>query len=152
MHVEESGVIDQPTEKVFNYVADPVNLPNWSGAAVEVRDLKQNIPGKSGEDDRFTPVHKFLGRRIEEHVEVTAYEPNRHLRHWSTGGPMPLEIDYLFEEVSGGRRLTVSMDAQPAGFLRLIGPVFGRAVKRQIRNDLKTLKGLLEAQEVLTRP
>ena len=65
---------------------------------------------------------------------------------------MPLEINYLFEEVSGGTRLTVSMDAQPAGFLRLIGPVFGRAVKRQIRNDLKTLKGLLEAQEVLTRP
>jgi uncharacterized protein YndB with AHSA1/START domain len=48
MHVEESGLIDQPAEKVFNYVADPVNLPKWSGAAVEVRDLKQNIPGKSG--------------------------------------------------------------------------------------------------------
>jgi hypothetical protein len=83
---------------------------------------------------------------------VTAYEPNRHLRHWSTGGPIPLEINYIFEEVPGGTRLTVSMDAQPAGFFRLIGPVFGRAVKRQIRSDLKTLKGLLEAQEVLTRP
>ena len=152
MRAEESGVVNRPVEKVFGYLADPLNLPEWSGAAVEVRDLKQNTPGEPGEGDRFTPVHKFLGRRIEEHVEVTAYEPNRHLRHWSTGGPMPLEINYLFEEVSGGRRLTVSMDAQPAGFLRLIGHVFGRAVKRQIRNDLKTLKGLLEAQEVLTRP
>ncbi len=152
MHIEESGVIDQPAEKVFNYVADPVTLPKWSGPAVEVRDLKHNMPGKPGEGDRFTPVHKFLGRRIEEHVEVTAYEANRHLRHWSTGGPMPLEINYIFEEVPGGTRLTVSMDTRPEGFFRLIGPIFGRAVKRQIRNDLKTLKGLLEAQEVSTRP
>ena len=152
MHVEESGVIDQPTEKVFNYVADPVNLPKWSGAAVEVRDLKQNIPGRSGEGDRFTPIHKFLGRRIEEHVEVTAYEPNRHLRHWSTGAPIPLEINYIFEEVRGGTRLTVTMDAQPTGFFRMIGPVFGIAATRQIRNDLRTLKGLREAQEFLARP
>ena len=65
---------------------------------------------------------------------------------------MPLDINYIFEEVPGGTRLTVRMDTRPACFFRLIGPIFGRAVKRQIRNDLKTLKGLLEAQEVLTRP
>jgi hypothetical protein len=65
---------------------------------------------------------------------------------------MPLEINYIFEEVRGGTRLTVTMGAQPTGFFRMIGPVFGIAVKRQIRNDLKTLKGFLEAQEVLTRP
>ena len=133
-------------------MADPVNLPKWSGAAVEVRDLKQNMPGQPAEGDKFTPVHKFLGRRIEEHVEVTAYEPNRHVRHWSTGGPMPLEINYLFEEVLGSTRLTVSMDARQAGFFRLIGPIFKRAFKRKIRNALKTLKALLEAQELLTRP
>ncbi len=40
--------------------------------------------------------------------------------------------------------MTVSMDARSAGFLRLIGPVFEAAVKRQIRNDLGTLKSLLE--------
>ena len=152
MHVEESEVIDQPTEKVFNYVADPVNLPKWSGAAVEVHDVQHANLSEPGEGDKFTPVHQFLGRRIEEHVEVTDFEPNRRILHRSTGGPMPVEVSYFFEEVTGGTRLTVSMDIQPAGFFRLVGPVFGRVVKRQIRNDLKTLKGLLEAREVLTRP
>jgi hypothetical protein len=89
MHVEESGLIDQPVEKVFNYAADPVNFPKCSGAAVEVRDLKQNTPGQLGEGDRFMPVHKFLGR-IEEHVEVTAYEPNRRLSERTAGGPAPI--------------------------------------------------------------
>jgi hypothetical protein len=112
-----------------------------SGPAVEVRDLQQNAPGELGEGDKFTAVHKFLGQRIEEHVEVTAYELNRHVRHWSTGGPMPIEVNYVFEEVPGaGTRLTVSIDNQPEGFFKLIGPVFRRAAKLQIRNDLRTLK------------
>jgi uncharacterized membrane protein len=147
MRAEESAVVDRPVEKVFGYVADSLNLPEWSGAAVEVRDLKHHMPGEPGEGDEFTPVHKFLGKRIEEHVEVTAYETNRRITNWSTGGPMPLEIDYVFEEAPEDKtRLTVSMDTRPAGFFRLIGPVFKVAVKRQLRKDLQTLKGLLEAR------
>lgn len=99
MHVEESGLIYRPIEAVFDYMADPANLPRWSEAAVEVRDVKQNVPGEPGVGDRFTPVHKFLGQRIEEHVELTAHEPNRLVRLWSTGGPMPIEVRYIFEEV-----------------------------------------------------
>ncbi len=148
MHVEDSQVINQPVQKVFNYVADTRTLPQWSGPAVEVRDLQPNKAGELlGEGAKFTGVHKFLGKRLEEHTEVTAYEPNRHVRHRSTGGPMPVEINYIFEEVPGaGTRLTVSMDTQPKGFFKLIGPVFRRAVKRTFRNDLQTLEEVLDAQ------
>ena len=147
MHVEDSQLINQPVQNVFNYVADPRTLPQWSGPTVEVRDIQQNAPGALGEGDEFTAVHKFLGQHLEEHSEVTAYEPNRHVRYWSTGGPMPTEINFIFEEVPGaGTRLTMSMDNQPEGFFKLIGPVFRRAVKRTLRNDLQTLKDVLEAQ------
>ncbi len=148
MHVEERGVVNRPVEKVFDYVADPVNLPEWSAAAVEVRDIQHTNPGKLGEGDTFTPVHKLLGKRIEEHVEVTAYEPNRHVRNWSTGGPMPLEVNYIFEVLprGGGTRLTVGADTQSEGFFRLIGPVFRIAFKRQIGKDLDTLKDILEGR------
>ena len=60
---------------------------------------------------------------------------------------MPTELNFIFEEVPGaGTRLTMSMDNQPEGFFKLIGPVFRRAVKRTVRNDLQTLKDVLEAQ------
>ena len=29
MHFEYTTVINQPVEKVFDYVSDPVNLPEW---------------------------------------------------------------------------------------------------------------------------
>ena len=144
MHVEDSKVIDRSVRKVFDYVADPANLPEWSGAAVDVRDIQHARPGKLGEGDGCTPVHQFLGRRFEEYVEVTAFETDRRILQRSTGGPMPLEVSYTFEEVPTGTRVTIGMNAQPQGFFKIVGPVFKVAVKRQIRNDLRTLKEKLE--------
>lgn len=87
MHVEGSGVLNRPVQEVFDYVANPANLPEWSGAAVGVRGIQHASPGKLGVGDEFTSVHQFLGRRLEEHVKVTAIEPNRRILHRSTGAP-----------------------------------------------------------------
>jgi hypothetical protein len=59
---------------------------------------------------------------------------------------MPIDVGYLFEEVPRGTRLTIGMDTEPEGFFKIIGPVFGIALKRAIRNDIKTIKELLENQ------
>ncbi len=59
---------------------------------------------------------------------------------------MPLEVRYVFEEVPGGTRLTVTMDTQPAGFFRTVGPIFVIALKRQIRKDLEILRTLLASE------
>ncbi len=143
--VSESMVIERPPEEVFGYIADPANLPEWSGPAIEVRDIQHASPGTLGEGDTFTPVLQFLGRRIVEHVEVTVFEPNRRILHRATGGPMPLVISYIFEEVpNGGTLLTIGAHAQPEGFFKLVGPVSLAAVRRQIKKYLQNLKELLE--------
>jgi hypothetical protein len=54
------------------------------------------------------------------------------------------EVTFIFEEVPGGTRFTQSHEAEPGGFFRLTGPIFERAAKRQLRNDVDTLKDLLE--------
>jgi hypothetical protein len=76
-----------------------VNLPKWPAAAVEVRDSKRSISGNPVVDDEFKLVHRFLGRRLEEHVDATSVEPNRHLRHWGTWrSNAALEVNRTFEE------------------------------------------------------
>ncbi|MDQ3911561.1 MAG: SRPBCC family protein [Actinomycetota bacterium] len=144
MHLEESVVINQPVEKVFNYVADPVNLPEWQGPPTEIRDLRQTEPGQLRKGDRFTTVLKFLGQQYETPTEVTAYEPNRRLSCRGTGGPVPTEITFSFEEAPGKTRFTQGQEIEPGGFFRLAGPLFERAAKVQLRNDVETLKNLLE--------
>jgi uncharacterized membrane protein len=148
MHIEDtSTVIEQPVQKVFDYVSNPVTYPEWIGPYVEVRDLQQSMPGELREGDKFTADLKFLGRRVETTIEVTASEPNRRLKQRSIGGPVPIEVSLIFEEVPGGTRLTQSADLEPpGGFFKLTGPLLERAVKRQFRNDQETLKDVLEAQ------
>lgn len=145
MRFEESVVINQPVEKVFDYVSNPLNLPEWQGPPTEVRDLQQSKPGGLREGDKFVTVLEFLGRQYETPTEVTAYEPYRRLSYRGTGGPVPTEIAFIFEEAPGKTRFTQSQEVEPGGFFRLAGPLFERAAKVQLRNDLDTLKDLLES-------
>lgn len=143
MRVEESVEINRPLEEVFSYVANPENLPEWSGIVLDVR--KEEGPLREGA--RFTTVAKFLGRRFETPFEVVSYDPPRRSSHKSMGGPMPQEWTRTFEETaSGGTRLRQIVEGEPGGFFRLAGPLLERAGRRQFRTDLENLKDLLEAQ------
>ena len=145
MHFEDSVLIDQPVEKVFDYIANPQNIPKWSGPPIEVRDVQQSMPGQLKGGDKFTLVARFLGRRFDTPSEVTAYEPNRRLSLALLHGLILPMVTYILEEVPGGTRLTQSVEAELGGFFRLVGPLLEGAGKRQAKNDLQTLKNILEA-------
>jgi uncharacterized protein YndB with AHSA1/START domain len=147
MHFEYTMVINQPVERVFNYVSNPANLPEWQGPPTEIRNLQQTTPDQLREGDRFTTVLQFLGRRYETPTEVSTYEPNRRLSYRGTGGPVPTQITFIFEEVPGGTRFTHTQEVEPRGFFGLAGSPFRIEARRQLRNDLQTLKDLLEANE-----
>ncbi len=143
MRIEESVEINRPPDEVFNYVANPENLPEWSGIVLEVHKEGQ---GQLRQGDRFTSVAKFLGRRFETPMEVTAHESPRRHSDRSTGGPFEQEYTFILEETAGGgTRLTEVAEGEPGGFFRLVGPLLEMAGRRQFRADLGNLKDLLEA-------
>ncbi len=145
MRAEESVEIDRPVGEVFAYAADPEHFPEWSGIIIEVH--KEEPGGTIAQGDRFTTVSKFLGRRFETPFVVTARERNRRHSHRSTGGPLPQEYTSTFEETAGGgTRMMQVVEGEPGGFFRLAGALLERAVRRQFRADLGTLKDFLEAQ------
>jgi uncharacterized protein YndB with AHSA1/START domain len=143
MRVEESVQIDRPPQEVFDYVSNPENLPEWSGLAIEVKD----VPISLREGDEFTIIGKFLGRRFETPFQRSSYERNRANTDRATGGPIPnQDWTYTFEQVPAGTRLSRAVEGEPGGFFKLADPLIERALKRQIRVDLETLKDLLEAR------
>ena len=141
---EESVEINRPVEEVFSYVTTVESQPEWATPPIEVR---KDTPGPPKEGDTFTSVTKFLGRRFETPYRITSIEPNRQFSYHATGGPIPDQRwNNTFEEVSGGTRLTLVVEGEPGGFFRLAEPLLERAVKRQFRADLGTLKDLLETR------
>ena len=144
MHVEESVQINRPVEEVFSYVSTVESQPEWSTSVIEVR---KDTPGPPKEGDTFTSVSKFLGRRSETPFRITSIEPNRQISYRATGGPLPDQRwTHTCEEVSGGTRYTMVLEGEPGGFFRLAEPLIQRAVNRQFRADLGTLKDMLEAR------
>jgi len=147
IRVEESIEINRPVEEVFSYTSNPENFPEW---AATVREVRQDAPGGPlREGERFTATQQALGRRFEAPFEVIDYEPNRRYAHRGTGEhPVPVTMVFAYEPLSSdGTRFTPRIEAEPGGFFRLVEPVLERAIRRQMRTNLETLKDLLEGSE-----
>jgi uncharacterized protein YndB with AHSA1/START domain len=144
IRIEQSVEINRPVEEVFSYATSPENFSQWVGNVIEVR---KDEWGPSKEGASFTVEQKLLGRRFETPFEVIAYEPNRRYAHRSTGGPVPVTMNFAYEAVSSERtRLTQRNEGEPGRFFGLVGPVLERAFRRQMRTNLENLKDLLEAR------
>ena len=145
--VSESVVIERPPEEVFAYVTDPQNIPEWVEA---IREVHRETEGPPKEGERFTVALDtgLLGRRWEQYFEVTAYEPpRRYSDRRKIGGPFQDEHTYNFEEeAGGGTHLSLTMEAHPSGFFRIFGALLEKAIQRQVRKELGTLKDMLEAR------
>ena len=141
---EESVEINRPVEEVFSYVSTVESQPEWATPPIEVR---KDTPEPPKEGDTFTSVSKFLGRRFETPYQITSIEPNRQFSYHATGGPLPDQRwTFACEEVSGGTRCTMVVEGEPGGFFRLAEPLIERALRRQFRADLGTLKDMLETR------
>jgi uncharacterized membrane protein len=153
IRVQESVVINRPVEEVFSYTSNPENFPQW---AATVREVRRDSPGRGPlrEGGRFTATQKALGRSFEAPFEVIDYEPNRRYAHRGTEGhPVPVTMVFAYERLSSdGTRFTPRIEAEPGGFFGVVGPVFERVLRRQMRTNLKTLKELLERKEAGREP
>ena len=142
MRVEESVEINRSLQEVFNYVSDVGNYPKWMA---HVLDVRQETPGPPGRSDTFVVAIKSVGRRFETPFERTSYEANRRYTDRAVGGPIPNQRWHCaFQDAPRGTRLTRAVDAEQGGLLKLLEPLQRRAVGRQLKKDLLTLKDVLE--------
>ena len=144
MRVEESVEINRPLQEVFNYVSEVGNYPEWMAHALEVR---KDTPGSPQQSDSFVVTIKSVGRRFETPYERTSYEADRRYTDRAMGGPIPNQRWHSeFQEVPGGTRFTRAVDVESSGLLKVLQPLQKRAAERQLRKDLQTLKGVVEAR------
>jgi hypothetical protein len=59
-------------------------------------------------------------------------------------GPFPMETTYEWEPTAGGTRMRLRNRGEPAGFARIGSPALAAAMRRANRQDLSSLKAILE--------
>ena len=141
--IEHTVEIDRPPSDVFRYLVESDKVPQWQETLVELR------PQSAGPVDvgtTMTEVRRFMGRRIESRLEVTAYEPERRFDLKTTAGPIPFAVRHTLHPVEGGTRLEIVGEAEGAGFFRMAEGLVTRQARRQFVTDFARLKDLLEGR------
>jgi uncharacterized membrane protein len=137
-----SITINRSVEDVFAVLSNIENDPKYSSLVVEAT---KTSAGPTGVGATARLVSKFMGRRIENEWVMTEFEPNRQYGWRSTSGPVPLGGLLTFEPATGGTRVAGTVEAEPRGLFRLIGPLIVSMGRRQLQHDLANCKRLMEA-------
>jgi len=139
--VSVETVIARPVDVVAAYSGDPGNAPRWYA---NIRHVEWRTPAPVAPGSQMDFVATFLGRRIAYTYEVTELAPGERLVMETAQGPFPMRTTYSWAAASGGTRMVLRNDGEPAGFSRLAAPVIETAMRRAMTKDLAALKRILE--------
>ena len=142
IEVETSVVVNQPIEKVFEYVIKPENDAQWK-VGLESWDHTPDEPAGVGSTSQSKI--RFLGIPIEVTWEVIGYEPPTKIEVKTIEGSVAIEAEYTFEAVAEGKtKVTVRGEADLKGVFDLAEPLVERIVRRQWKSSFENLKDVLE--------
>ena len=105
--VSTSININQPADKVFDYMTNVENHKAWQAG---ILNASVTPPGPIGVGSTYHYTTEVMGRQMETHLEVTAYEKNKKWSVKTTGVPQSVEMVYLFEAVENNTKLTISTE------------------------------------------
>jgi uncharacterized protein YndB with AHSA1/START domain len=135
--IEESIEIARPPGAVWDFVSDPLNDPRWCGKVKSVEPAGER---------RWRVFHKPVPFRPEMELIVEQLDlqtPERLLLREEDEASV-FEVEYRLEPTATGTRFTQLSAFEWKKLPRLLHGTFARGVGRDVRNQLKALKRLLE--------
>jgi len=139
-----STMIDAPIEQVFDYMCTPENDFRWQYGTLATARIT-NRHNRMGV--YFRSIGHLLGRRNLGTYQVIESNSNRKYRFKSLSGPLHLHTAYTFDTADDGTRVTISIRVGVVNFFRMNERILEKRMMRQLRENLKVLKGLLEVQQ-----
>jgi len=103
--LEKTITINAPVEKIFNYISQPTNLPEFWPSLVETSDV-QELPN-GGHSNRW--VYKMAGIRLEGTSEDVEYVTNQRLVSKTKGGVESTQT-WMFQTEAGGTKVTFEVE------------------------------------------
>jgi uncharacterized membrane protein len=149
IHVEQAFLINRSPEDLYQYWRNFENLPR----------IMTHLQRVTVYDDRRShwaaKAPRLAGGSVEWDAEITADEPNQRIAWRSLpGSDIECAGEIRFSRAMGdrGTEVHVFMDyVPPAGRVgHWIATLFGEAPRRQMRDDLRNFKRLMEIGEIIT--
>ena len=138
--VERTITINAPIDKVFAYIANPTNEPEFVSSMTDIRNVKGEGVGQT-----YEWTFKMLGIPVSGKSELTEYKPNERYVTKSSGGIVSTWT-YTFKSEAGGTQVNLVIDYTiPVPVLGKFGERLAqRGIEREADYGVATLKDLLE--------
>ncbi|WP_342776388.1 SRPBCC family protein [Streptomyces armeniacus] len=129
--------------QVFEYLADPRNMPEWNSGVAEVEDRR--VPARLGARYRY----RFPGRHRFHHLECCAYRSPSLLafrgeRMWTPLGTQTVAYTFRVRAAARGSTVEATVDVRVQGGMLLLLPVITLGWRRDLPVDLKRLRDTLD--------
>jgi hypothetical protein len=141
--------IRRPADVVFDSLVSHSlrNEPAWEPEVIEVRPLDA---GPLHEGSRVAMVRQESGRVSTTTYEIVGLEPPHRLAARHVDGPMPFAIEFVVTPLgSDASTVTVTVDIEPVGPMRLMTPLFALLGPRR---NARIARQMAEAIEAATAP
>ena len=143
INIEESVTIARPVERVFTFATDFQNNTRWQ---TNVILTEQTSEGPMGEGTTYRLVNRFMGKHFDSNGVISEYIPNQICSYRFVSGPVGGSSSFIFEPVNEGTRF-ITKGAIELIYFKSMGILARHKARRQVRNDLQTLKRILENGE-----
>jgi carbon monoxide dehydrogenase subunit G len=141
--VETSVLVNQPIEKVFEFVTTPENDAHWY-IGVESRDHTPGEPAGVGSTSQSTL--RFSGVSVTVDWEVIGYDPPKMIAIKTIKGPVSVNAEYNFESVDADQtKVSVRGEADVGDLFSFADPIIERMAQRQWEASFENLKDVLES-------
>ncbi|MGH2947025.1 MAG: SRPBCC family protein [Solirubrobacteraceae bacterium] len=140
---ECSGLVSRPLGPVFEYLADPDNDAQWSGAT---RQVERTSPGPLVVGSTVRYVARLGGLRLDMPFVVTDLVPNSVIAVRTAAGRVQATGRRLVEGSDGQTRVTIAGELRVRGIIgRGLEPLVNWLGQRQLNADFARLLERLQA-------
>jgi uncharacterized membrane protein len=137
--------INRPATDVYDFVAEPRNMPRWYEAVERVTEVRPATPTRAAS---YRITRLLPGGQADNVVNVTEAKPNLTVTFESREGPTPFRYRYRVEPDGDASRLTLDADISSAGLPGPLAHLDGfatRAFRQGMQHNLEGLKHLVES-------
>ena len=138
MEMKGTIVISRPVAVVFDYVSNLSNDAKWRAGI-------QESGWQSGESPGPGAIGYTCVGNMKVEWRVVTYIAGESVAWDYISGPLKGRGGYRLVPVERGTQFTMVADAEPSGWLKLLGPIFTWMVRRQNQRDVERLRDILEA-------
>jgi hypothetical protein len=142
MELVRAVVIDRHIEEVFDFVADPLNDPEWCAKVLSVDQVEGDGPGRGA---RYDVLHRPIPLRPPRRLVHTCvdWEPPVCVVWHEDDGTDVFDVTYELASVWTATRLT-QHDVVRLGAPRPLHPILRAGIGRDVARQLRALKRVLE--------